>query len=80
MNFFRSKPKESVAPEVSVCMSTNDSIMVIHLSDVLEMTNKDELRKLARRIFNHVAQSFDEEECTNGSILLEEIEKKLSAQ
>ena len=83
MKFFYSKPSDEapkLEPDVSVCMSTMDSIVVVKLSDVEKMTDTDELRKLGKQVYNHLLQTFDEEECENANIILDEIDKKLNAQ
>lgn len=72
-------PEQTQDVDVSLYITRGNTMTMIRLSYVKKLTDTRELYKLQQDVMNHVAESFDEEECTNGNIILEEIEKRLLA-
>lgn len=82
-NYFFTKaqaPEESKDTDVVIYMTRGNTMTIVRLSEVKKMTDRKELYDLWQRAWAHVAESFDQEECENGSIIIEEIKKKLNAQ
>jgi ABC-type uncharacterized transport system ATPase subunit len=79
--FFPRKPEPSIETEdVAIYIPHGESIQIIRLSNILNITDRATLIELGQRVYTYIVETVDEEECANASILLEEIEKKLSAQ
>lgn len=79
--FAKTQPVEETKDiDIAVYMTRGNTMTVLRLSEVKKITDRKELYELGRRVWAHVAESFDQEECENGSIIIEEIEKKLNAQ
>ena len=56
---------------------SGNTMTVVRLTDIAKIPTS-ELQRLGQRIAVHVMETFDEEECENGNIILAEIEKKLT--
>lgn len=65
--------------DIAVYITRGNTMTTIRLSYVKNLTDTKELYKLQQDIMNHTGETFDEEECTNGNIILEEIDKRLLA-
>lgn len=74
------KPKETMETDTKVYITWNNEMRIYRLSNIRKITDKKELYAIANDIAIHVAESFDQEEVTNGNIILDEIEKMLTAQ
>lgn len=83
MNYFFPKPtmtEQTQDVDVVVYITRGNTMTTVRLSYVKKLTDPKELVQLRQDIGIVVAETFDEEECENGNIILEEIERKLNAQ
>lgn len=68
-------PKEK---DVSICYTRGDTMWVLKLSTVKRTTDRRYLEELREDVVVFLCESYSPEDCENGQLILEEIEKKLA--